>query len=774
MPAVRDNSWNATTVATGTTLALPMPAYEVGDLLLAIMMADTGTATWTGGTPPSGANWAHANGSPTTNTCQLVCMWKYAVANEPATYTFTGSASESFNGSIISVRDVHASTPFGGTPVINFASQAAAAKFNMQSITTNVANALVIYATANSGVGVPSLLEGPVFGLVGADGLAESLGIGWGFQASAGATSSSVGVSNVATGAGVKLAIQIAPPAGGAAVIPPYCSNDASFYINPINGVTAYNGATAFAATADTGFSTSLGGFTAADATVAAAADAGINSFHSVGRLTSISGSTNLAGAELVIAAANKPATVDGKNILVHVGPSTEGQLQRFSSVASGRGIWFGMRSGSATNYKIWQSYGVELGSLRHQPIVINNQAGNLKASAGTFDPTALLSLGMWVSGTGVTTSIWDFASLWMLDTTTIAGGNATIPLDIAGIVSAAAAGKERKSVIRQGANQAVSYQPLQFGDGGTNPVYLDLNATAFEFPRQYDAASKSVTYNSVDNVAGLTYYAGASDTIKHRNSVISSGSKYHWRIHASSSASAAYDFSGLSIIGAGDVQLRAVTTFSDMAFSSCPTIYTNGALINNCAFSDSKLFVTSPASAANISNSTFTKTTGTDHAIEISGTAANFTLTGLSFTGYASSDGSTGNEAIYVNIASGNITISIAGGGSTPSIRTAGATVTVSNAVSVTVTVKDSKTLAPIQNARVRIITTVGSNLVISGVTDVNGVLTGSTTYVGSAVSGTVRRATAAFGTLYKVYDISGTISGSGLNITALMTSDE
>jgi len=210
------------------------------------------------------------------------------------------------------------------------------------------------------------------------------------------------------------------------------------------------------------------------------------------------------------------------------------------------------------------------------------------------------------------------------------------------------------------------------------------------------------------------------------------------------------------------------------MAFSSCPTIYTNGALINNCAFSDSKLFVTSPASAANISNSTFTKTTGTDHAIEISGTAANFTLTGLSFTGYASSDGSTGNEAIYVNIASGNITISIAGGGSTPSIRTAGATVTVSNAVSVTVTVKDSKTLAPIQNARVRIITTVGSNLVISGVTDVNGVLTGSTTYVGSAVSGTVRRATAAFGTLYKVYDISGTISGSGLNITALMTSDE
>lgn len=680
MPAIRDYAWKATTLATGTTLSIPMPAYEVGDLLLGIFMADTGTATWTGGTPPSGANWAHATGSPSTNTCQLVCMWKYAVASEPASYTFTASAAESFNGSIISIRDVHASTPFGGTPVVSFTTQAAAAKFNMQSITTNVANALVIYASANSGLGVPSLLEGPVFGLVGADGLAESLGIGWGFKAAAGATSASVGCSNVATGAGVKLVLQIAPPAGGAAVIPPYCAADASAYINPINGTTAFNGATALAATADTNFGTSLGGFTAADATVAAVTDVGLNSFHSAGRLTSITGSTNLAGAELIIAAANKPATVAGKNILVHVGPSTEGQLQRFSSIASGRGIWFGMRSGAASNYKIWQAYGVELGSTRHQPIVINSSAGNTKASNGTFDPTALLSFGFWVSGTGVTTTIWDFASLWMLDTTTVAGGNAAEPLGIAGLVAAAATGKERKSVLRQGANQAISYQPIQFGDGGTSPVYLQLDATAMEFPQQYNAAAKAVTYNSVDDVAGLTYYAGAGDTIKHTNSVVSSASRYHWRIHASASASASWDFAGLSIIGAGDVQLRNVTTFTGMSFTACATVTQNSAPLSACSFKGSPISSDAPGA---ISGCSFTSS-GTGHAITIT-TPGTYSFNGNTFTGYGAA-GST-DAAIYNN-SGGAVTLNIGGGGSTPTVRNgAGASTTVNNSVTLTLT---------------------------------------------------------------------------------------
>lgn len=678
MPAIRDSAWNTTTVATGTTLNIPMPSYVVGDLLIAVIVADTGTATWTGGTPPSGAAWAHITGSPTTNTCQLVCMWKYAVASEPTSYTFTASAAESFNGAIISVRDVRSSSPFGVTPVINFVTQAAAAKFNMQQITTNTNNSLVLYASANSAAGVPSLLEGPVYSLVGADGVAESLGIGWGFKATAGLTSASVGVSNIATGAGVKLAFQIVPPDTGATVIPAYCASDSCFYIDPINGTTAFNGNTALAATADTGYATSLGGFTASDATVSAVTDVGINSFHSAGRLTTAAG-TNMYGAELVVVAANR-TDFTGKNILAHIGPSTEGQLQRVSSIASGRGVWFGMRSGAASNYKVWQVYGVELGSLRQQPIVINSSALNTKATNGTLNPASVLSFAWWIGGLASGTSAWDFVSLWMLDTTVVCGGNAAEPLDLTGIVASAANGKERRSVVKQGSSQAVFYQPVQFGNAGTDPVYLDLDATAIEFPSQYNQATKSVTYNSIDNVAGLTYNAGASDTIIHINSVISSASDYHWRIAATSSPSATYNFSGLSLIGAGDVQLRNVTTFQEMSFTNCTTITQNSAPITNCSFTGSYVLSNAPAS---ISSSSFVSS-GTGHAIEIT-TPGTYSFTGNTFTGYGSTG--TTNAAIYNN-SGGAVTLNVAGGGSIPTYRNgAGATTTVNASASVTLT---------------------------------------------------------------------------------------
>lgn len=673
MPAIRDFSQAATAVATGTTLALPVPVHVVGDLLIAFVMADTGAGVWTA------TGWTHISGSPAANVCQLACMFKIAAAGEPVEATFTSTVAESYTGVMLSVRDVNTTSPLGATPVISFVSQAAAAKFNMPAITTNVADALILYAATNSVLGVPSILEGPAFGLIGADGMAESMGVGWGFKPAAGLTAANVGVSNILAGAGVNLTLQISPPTNGATAIPAYCAADASVYLNPLNGVTAFNGDTAVAITADTGFGTALGGFTAADAAVAAAPDVGINSFHATCRITSITGSKNLAGVELVFAVANRP-NVSGKNILCHVGPSTEGQLQRYSSVASGRGIWFGMRSGAAANYKIWQSHGVELGSLRHQPIVINDLALNTKAVNGTLAPTAVLALGWWVSGNGVTTTIWDVASLWMLDTTTICGGNAAEPVNIAGIVSVAAEGKERRSVIRQGSDQAIAYGPLQLGNGGVNPTFLDLNATAFEFPSQYNAAKKQVTYNSVDNVAGLTYNAGASDTIKHRNSVVSSPSRYHWRIHASSSATATYDFSGLALIGAGDVVLRNVTTFTGMSFVSCALVTQNSAPVSSGAFRASPLLSNLPSA---VSACSFTSG-GTGHAIEITA-AGTYTFSGNTFTGYGAA-GST-DAAIYNN-SGGAVVLNISGGGNTPTIRNGAlATTTVNNTVTLTLT---------------------------------------------------------------------------------------
>lgn len=93
---------------------------------------------------------------------------------------------------------------------------------------------------------------------------------------------------------------------------------------------------------------------------------------------------------------------------------------------------------------------------------------------------------------------------------------------------------------------------------------------------------------------------------------------------------------------------------------------------------------------------------------------------------------------------------------------------------VPVTITVQDSETLAAIQNARVRLTTDVGGYVVLEGVTNASGVLTGTTEYAAHAITGTVRRATVADGARYKPGSISGTTTSVGFASTVLMISDE
>jgi hypothetical protein len=93
---------------------------------------------------------------------------------------------------------------------------------------------------------------------------------------------------------------------------------------------------------------------------------------------------------------------------------------------------------------------------------------------------------------------------------------------------------------------------------------------------------------------------------------------------------------------------------------------------------------------------------------------------------------------------------------------------------ISVSVTVKDATSLAAVQNARVRITTDVGGNVVLEGVTNASGVLTGTTSYTSQAVSGKVRRATVADGTLYKPGTISATTGTSDFSTTVLLNRDE
>lgn len=709
MPAIRGIGFNATTVANAATIILPMPPSVENDLLIAIICADTGTANpaWTA--PVTSPAWTLLTGFPVTNTSQMVVFYKLALATEVASYTFTRAANESFTGCILSVRDFDTTNPFGSPIVSNIVSQASASKFNMPQITTNVANSLVLYAFASSAAGTPSLLEGPVYGLLGSDGLAEGLSIGWGFQQTIGATKANVGCSAHTAGAGVALTLQIAPPSTGATVRPAYVYEDLCTYIDPLHGTTAYNANTAIAATADAvgAYGTSIAGFTAGDAAIAATTDVGINSFHSVPRLTSASGSINPSGVELVLATANR-LNVTGRNILCHVGPSSEGQLQRFSTIASTRGIWFGMRSNTGagaatTGYKIWQVYGLEKGSLRHQPIIINEASTTTIATSGTLDPLVITSFAWWISGNSNATTIWDIASLWMLNTTTIVGGLASNPITLTEIGDVLSVGKERKSAEIQGSGQLISYQPIQFGSGlSTASTFLNLDSTAIEFPTQFQRATFDVQYNSVNNVVGLTYDAAPGDQIIHTNSSVSSKSRYHWRIDPGFATTATYDFSGLSIIGAGDIVLKSGLTFNEVTFNNYIDIIASGTNFVQCTFlnppNDNTALVSSPTTSFSnceietttlstgtafikvsdpsiFTNCIFNGSTTTGHAIEITSTGT-FDFTGNVFNNYGGVGGSNTltnsgsfSAAIYNN-SSGLVTLNILSGGNSPSVR--------------------------------------------------------------------------------------------------------
>lgn len=598
---------------------------------------------------------------------------------------------------------------------LNTSSMSAAARTNMPTISTERDQSLVLYLGGGSGsAGTPSFIDGTVQQILGGDGAAESHGLGWNWQRVAGTTSNNVYCTMAVTGASVKGIACVNPPASGATVVPPHVVSDACTYVDPIQGTSAFNGNAALAATADTNFGTSIGGLTANDATVAAITDVGINSFHSMGGLTNAAAAGTISGAEVVLAAANR-VNMTSKNLLCHVRASTPAHLQRYPNVASTRGSWMGVRSntgsgGTTTGYKIWQVHAVDTSWLSgaYVPIVINVGNPSTRATSGTLDAAVVTSVGFWTSGIGALTAQMGFGQLWLMDTTIVAGGTASEPIGIGGIVRAVAVDKERVSAIQQGAKQMLLLQDVQIGDG-TDPVYLLLDATAIEFPRQYSSSTREINYCSIDNKIGLKYRAASGDTIVHRNSLISSPSRYFWGLHASSSASATYDFAALTVLGAGAITLALAITITGLTINDYSTIDASGlnldlSTIKGCPSASASITTTTgtliehsilDVSGVGSGNWWCSMTTpvifennafvgGGGHAIRIT-SAGTYTFIGNTFAGFGA-DGS--NGAAIFNDSGGAVTINVTGGGSTPTVRNgSGASTTINNNRTVTLT---------------------------------------------------------------------------------------
>jgi hypothetical protein len=141
--------------------------------------------------------------------------------------------------------------------------------------------------------------------------------------------------------------------------------------------------------------------------------------------------------------------------------------------------------------------------------------------------------------------------------------------------------------------------------------------------------------------------------------------------------------------------------TMIGSTYRRCGQITLGGATMSDCLItrSTAAIALKCGTSVSSLSNTDFVSS-GTGHALEITG-GTTHTLNGITFTGYAATNGSTGNEAVYVNVSSGNVTIYA---DSTFSYRTAGATVTIiAGAVTAKVRVT-TESGTPIQNASVAV----------------------------------------------------------------------
>ena len=473
------------------------------------------------------------------------------------------------------------SSPFDGAVGIA-KSTTSSAKANMPTITTIANNCLLLYGCSLSTVGVPSIIEGAGTLLVGKDGGSHSDACSWSIQGTAGATPSTVGMSNLSAAAAQLAVVAITPPAAttsGTVVVPGYCAADSSVYVTPFTAA-AYNGDSAPATTFTTPFTGTIDGRTlGAAASVAALPDSGINTFHALTNVTGTTTADRYDGIRQTIVARTN---LGSKNILFHIQPTTPIAIQTTDSVtlAGARGVIIGLAS-TASNFKAYHVSGGfnSWGVARTAPVVINTSyaGAGLLQTTGTFDPASITEIGFAISAK-TTAAAWSMGSIWALDTCTIAGGSTAEPLDMEGIIRAYADGHERKSAIRQGKGQGLFLGPIQIGDGGTSPVKLGLDATAMEFPRQYNKALREVYYLSTDNFAGLIYYPGASDIITHTNSVVSAPSRYKWGLHASASASASYNFDGLNVIGAGTITLNKAITISGLTINDYSTLNLSGA----------------------------------------------------------------------------------------------------------------------------------------------------------------------------------------------------
>jgi len=374
------------------------------------------------------------------------------------------------------------------------------------------------------------------------------------------------------------------------------------------------------------------------------------------------------------------------------------------SSTAGGFGVFLESNTPSASQYKLWYFYGNNNYTGGWKRFVID-PALTPSASAGSaLNLSAIRYVGLFAETTS--TARFDNLIVDSMDRgfgLTISGTSAS-PL-ITELLDWEST--NRKGVVTSLNDSATAAELRGRVDLDSSSGYTisDTNGKLFlDAPVYYNGSSfiRSAQANSFGvNITGSTNSQTATfgakvGTSGGRNGTTFVGnSVYNMDIVAGDSTLEQANFygcsfelfsGGIAIYGAASEVMGCtfaqcgLITFENATVSETLFVQTQEVGLTNSTMSDCRFInpggsiaLSASNGVSQLSNCIFTSS-GTGHAIELtSGTS--HTFNNITFNNYATSNGSTGNEAVFVNIASGNVTIN---SDSALSYRTAGATVTV------------------------------------------------------------------------------------------------
>jgi hypothetical protein len=661
-----------------------MPTHAPGDLLVAFVNKDTASAF----TTPSG--WTAQQTQTSIGAAGGVYTKRAASSAETVTFTLS---LETCCAVVLAVQNVNGTTD---ADAVSGSAKSGADDFTLPltgvGITPGHNNCLILHGLSTD-VGLGANALPPWVNLFAGDTGQNSLCVSYTQQKTAATITAPDHWAGAADDSrGFILAIR---DDGAAAVFDAYLPLGAgapATQITPLNGSSGVVDKGSYRSIA---VITSVAGKTVTSQSFAVTADSGINPFRGSLRNTGVSSTTNLHHVELPLTSAVDLTAQQGLvfGTFLHLAPRD--YVDSGSAEQGGKYLLIGS---STADWRVWVVGGqfskTDRPDARNNYLIEVATTDTVYGSAGAANMAAAIELAFGASGYyGLPAILWN--ELYLLGVVTLAGGGST-PFGFDEFVFALNNGCGLLPLAQQSGSSAILWAPIRFG--GTDPIHIDCDLNGFQFPRKADEIDY-VDFHVSNNKIGVEFYGLAGDTLSFTNCIFTSPSSYYWRFHASHSGSAALDFAGTSVINAV-VTLRATSDLTTVNFIACSGFAQNGAALTDCSFQNTTVVASTPADAALITANRFVSF-GTGHGLEIGGTAANVTLSNLDFINFAGTDGSTGNEAIYINIASGSMSITISGG-TTPSIRTAGCTVTViAGAVTVAVNVKNTAG-SNIQNARV------------------------------------------------------------------------